>query len=79
MSKIRLGCSSITNEIHAGKLNKSETQWIGQPHNVTDEALRAVMQHVYQKAINNKNEYEEYAILNYNGYEIKIYAKKLRN
>lgn len=77
MSKITVGCSGLTNTIYAGRLNKAGNQWVGEKHDVTDAALNAVMQHVYQKAIDNENEYEEYVIRDFRGYELKISAKKI--
>jgi len=46
MSKIRIGVSPLTNKIFAGRLNKSETMWAGEKHDVTDECVMAVVQYI---------------------------------
>jgi len=49
MSKLTIGCSPITSEIFAGKLNKNKTMWKGEKIDVTDTAVGAVAQHLLQK------------------------------
>lgn len=49
MKDIIIGCSPITSEIFAGKLNKAKTMWKGDKINVTQTAVSAVAQHLLQK------------------------------
>lgn len=49
MSKLVVGCSPITSEIFAGRLNKEGTMWKGEKHDVTKTAVSAVAQHLLQK------------------------------
>jgi len=48
MSDIRLGCSPLTATIYAGRLNKEGYMWVGNKHDVTNEALSAVAQLIEQ-------------------------------
>lgn len=43
-SNKRMGVSPITNNIYIGKLNKSETMWVGEKTEITDEAVKAVFE-----------------------------------
>jgi len=46
MAKLRVGVSPITNTIFAGRLNKDETMWTGEKHDITDEAVMAVVEYI---------------------------------
>lgn len=43
MSKLRVGCSSITQTIYAGRLDNKGELWVGQKHDVTSDVLGAVI------------------------------------
>ena len=51
---INIGTSEITGTIYAGKSkptgNGNTRQWVGEKQDVTDEAMRAVFEHMYIKA-----------------------------
>lgn len=46
MAKFKIGCSPLTNNIYAGKVNEKTSMWVGQKHDVTDSAVTAVAQHL---------------------------------
>jgi len=48
MSKFKIGCSPLTNEIFAGNVLKNG-MWGAKKHNVTDTAVGAVAQYLLQK------------------------------
>jgi len=51
MAKLRVGISPLTNTIFAGKLNKAETMWAGDKHDITDEAVMAVVQYIKKERV----------------------------
>ena len=46
MSKIRIGVSPVTNVIYAGRLSKDGSMWVGEKHDVTEDAVRSVAEHL---------------------------------
>lgn len=57
MSDFKVGCSPVTSEIYAGKVDKKGL-WVNKKQ-VTDTAVGAVAQHLLQK--------DERVLFNYNG------------
>ena len=51
MAKLRVGVSPLTNTIFAGKLNKTETMWVGDKHDITDEAVMSVAQYIKKERV----------------------------
>lgn len=45
-SKIRIGKSPITKTIYAGRLNKDESMWVGEKHDVTEDVLRVMTEYI---------------------------------
>lgn len=46
MSKLRVACSPLTNNIYAGRANKDATAWSGEKHDVTSDVIGAIIQYV---------------------------------
>ena len=51
MSELRVGVSPITNNIFAGYLNERGDMWKGKKHDITDEAVMAVVQYIKSDAV----------------------------
>lgn len=47
MSEFKVGCSPLTSEIFAGKVDKND-MYVGTKHDVTKTAVSAVAQHLIQ-------------------------------
>ena len=44
MSTVRIACSPLTGRIYSGKLNKTQTAYVGEKLDVTSDVLRAVVE-----------------------------------
>jgi len=62
MSKIRIGVSPLTNTIFAGRLNKNETMWAGEKHDVTDEAVMSVVQYTKRSRVMYERDGKRYEL-----------------
>ena len=49
MSNIKVGISSLTNTIYAGRLNKAQRMWKGEKFDVTDDCVNSMIGYI-QKA-----------------------------
>lgn len=68
MTKIRIQCSPLTENIYAGRVNKAGTAWAGEKTDVTRDVLGAVIQKISAGNIITVNENGKPA------YEIEVRA-----
>ena len=49
---LKLGCAPVSGTIYAGRLDKTNTRWVGDRKDVTDDVINAVADHLLGHAKN---------------------------
>lgn len=71
MAEYHVAASPLTDRIYAGRVNKAKTEWVSKS-DVTDEAIEAVREHLYLKAVGNAEKRYGYEWTRIDGGKVRL-------